>query len=95
MKLNDEILEKYKSGFGVNHPKESMCDEEWLFSKEHSSNTKLVFLGYDANLFPMRDFSEWPETDWKQKVIRTALKRTKDFKGEVWLDNVKIKEEAE
>lgn len=89
--MKQEILEKYKAGFEVNHPKESMCDEEWLFEKDHSSDEKLVFFGYDANLFPMPNFSTWPETDWKNKVIRVALKRTKDFKGEVWLDDVKIK----
>lgn len=94
--MKQEILEKYQAGFCVDHPKESMCDEEWLFSKKDSSNDKLVFLGYDANLFPMTDFSKWPETDWKKKVIRIALNRTKGFKGEVWLDSVKIKErEAE
>lgn len=92
MRLSEEIMKKYQAGFSVRHPKESMCDEDWMFSKKDSTNQKLVFLGYDANLFPMTDFSKWPETDWKKKVIRTALNRTKGFTGEVWLDSVKIKE---
>ena len=56
MRLSEEIMKKYQSGFSVRHPKESMCDEDWVFSKKDSTNQKLVFLGYDANLFPMTDF---------------------------------------
>jgi hypothetical protein len=90
MKVSNEVYQKYKAGFEVDSP-HPMCDEEWLFSGEYSTDEKLVFQGYDANLFPLPDFSTWPETEWKQKVIQTGLQRTKDFIGEVWLDSVQIK----
>jgi hypothetical protein len=90
MKLSEGTYNKYKAGFTVDasHP---IGDEEWLFDDKNSTNVKLIFQGYDANLWPMPDFSTWPETEWKQKVIQTGLQRTKDFIGEVWLDSVQIK----
>ena len=89
-----KILNKYKNGFVVDfgHP---ILKEEWLLSREQSSKNKLVFLGYDANLFPMLNFSERSESEHAEKVIKKALELTKDFKGEVWLDDVKIMEVSE
>lgn len=83
-------LKPYKGGFTVNgkHPIET---DEWLLSEEDSTENKLVFLGYDANLCPTPDFSKWPKTDWKEKVIHRCLEFTKDFRGEVWLDDVRVK----
>lgn len=88
--LSRTTRDKYKAGFCVDH-KHPMCSEEWLFSEEHSTDTKLVFLGYDANLYPMRDLSERPNTDWNNYVKQRGLERTKNFDGEVWLDDVRIK----
>lgn len=83
-------MDKYEKGFTVNGS-EPFMTEEWLFQKDHSNDTKLVFYGYDANMFPQNHFSKWPETEWKEKVKNIALDFTKDFKGEVWLDDVCIK----
>ena len=50
-----------------------------------------MFMSYDANLYPVPNFSTWKEGKWKQKQIDVALRRARDFKGEVWLDDVKIR----
>lgn len=83
-------LKQYESGFVVNgkHPIETV---EWLFNRKDSTETKLVFLAYDANLYLLPDFSTWCNEKWKQKQISNGLKRTHDFDGEVWLDDVRIK----
>lgn len=88
-------MKKYKGGFTVTgkHPIET---EDWLFSKKYSNSNKLVFIGYDANLFPMPNLSERPDNAynraWFETLKKTALEFTKDFDGEVWLDDVRIKE---
>lgn len=89
-----KLFDKYESGFVVTYEHPIMT-EEWLLSKERSSQNKLVFLGYDANLCPMRDFSERIKNKDSKKVIQVALERTKEFNGEVWLDDVQIKEKVE
>lgn len=84
---------KYKSGFIVEY-KEGKCgffDTEWLYDEENTTATKLVFMSYDANLYPLPNFSTWQEDAWKQKQIDVGLRRTRDFTGEVWLDDVRIK----
>ena len=86
-------MEKYKSGFTVEviDGECSVWDMEWLFDEENTTENKLVFMGYDANLCPAPNFSTWKENKWKQKQIDTGLKRARDFEGEVWLDDVRIK----
>ena len=85
---------KYKAGFTAygEHPIET---EEWLYSEDYSYKNKIVFLGYDANLTPMPILSSRLNTDynkeWFKKLKKVALNVTKDFKGEVWLDDVRIK----
>ena len=82
---------KYQGGFTVQGP----CDwteVEWIYSNKHSTDSKLVFQAYDANLWPLPNFSTWLIDDWKQKQINKALLVTKDFAGEVWLDDTKVKE---
>lgn len=83
------MISKYKAGFEV-YGKHDIETVEWLFGEKESSDTKLVFLAYDANLCPLPEFSKWNETEWKQKQIDTALKVTKDFDGDVWLDDIMI-----
>ncbi|MEG0349544.1 hypothetical protein [Enterococcus sp.] len=83
-------MEKYNRGFTVNGNQPFMT-EEWLYQKDKSNGDKLVFYGYDANLCAMTSFSSWPRTEWKANVINRALEFTKDFDGEVWLDDVRIK----
>ncbi|MGM0199678.1 hypothetical protein [Enterococcus sp. DIV1314a] len=90
MKGSEGMDKEYQRGFIVTGDKPYMT-EEWRFQKNQSNNKKIVFYGYDANLCPMSAMSTWPETKWKKKVINIALKLTKDFKGEVWLDDVRIK----
>lgn len=50
-----KLFDKYKNGFIVNF-EDPILNENWLFSKWLSSKDKLVFLGYDADLFPLPDF---------------------------------------
>ena len=85
---------KYRDGFMIkgSHP---ILDEEWLYEEELSTANKLVFYGYDANLCALRDFSKRQNSEWKQKIIDTALIFTGDFNGEVWLDDVCIKKAKE
>ena len=86
-------MEKYKSGFTVEviDGECSVWDMEWLFDEENTTENKLVFMGYDANLYPAPNFSTWKEGKWKQKQIDAALRRARDFEGQVWLDDVRIK----
>lgn len=86
-------MDKYKSGFTVEviDGECSVWDMEWLFDEENTTENKLVYMGYDANLYPAPNFSTWKEGKWKQKQIDTGLRRARDFEGEVWLDDVRIK----
>ena len=67
----------------------------WILSRDSMSDNFLQFFAYDANLYPTPDFSTWKDNKFKQKQIKKALEFTKDFYGEVWLDDVKIKEKSE
>ena len=88
-----ELKQKYESGFEVCDEKCYARDVEWRFDEEASTSESLHFLAYDANHWPMKYFSTWDGEGWgKDKHIKAALERTMDFKGEVWLDDVKIKE---
>lgn len=80
---------KYKEGFVVNF-REDYMTEKWIYS-ENSANDKLIFLGYDVDLYPLPCFSLRKETLLKELVLSKALEITEDFKGEVWLDDVIIK----
>ena len=80
----------YSLGFDV-YGKSDYETVEWLFGKKESSDDKLVFLAYDANLWPLPIFSTWKDEKWKQKQINHALAFTHDFEGEVWLDDVMVK----
>ena len=79
-------MRKYKSGFTVSG-KQPYETEEWLYSEERSTKDKIVFLGYDANLFPMPDLSSRPNTNYNKarfaRLKQTALNLTKDFTGDV------------
>lgn len=74
--------------FNGKHPIETV---DWFLDKESSKEDKAVYFAYDANLYPLPYFSTWPNEEYKQKHIELALERCKDFKGEVWLDDVKIR----
>ena len=64
---------------------------EWSMS-EDSTEEKAVFFAYDANFCPLPNFSEWKKEEYKEKHRKKALEFMKGFKGEIWLDDVKIKE---
>lgn len=82
--------DKYKSGFTVSFGNR-ICNEEWILKGKMSNEEKLVFHGYDANLWPLPSLSERPQNEYVDKVKKVALERTIEFDGEVWLDNVRIK----
>ncbi len=93
-------LDKYKRGFTVTgkHRIETTdfyLTTFWILSRDSMSDNFLQFFAYDANLYPTPDFSTWKDNKFKQKQIKKALEFTKDFYGEVWLDDVKIKEKSE
>lgn len=80
----------YDNGFDV-YGKSDWADVNWLYNEKASNEKELLFQAYDANLWPLPNFSTWKDKNWKQKQIEKALKFTKDFTGEVWLDDTKIK----
>lgn len=80
----------YEGGFSVTG-KSYYETEEWLLSKKDSNEKKLVFHGYDANLYAIPNFSSRKMNDWNKKVIAKAMRVTRSFKGEVWLDDCQIK----
>lgn len=74
--------------FKGKHPIETV---EWYLDEESSNGDKTVYFAYDANLYPLPYFSTWKDEEYKQKQVKAALDMCKDFKGEVWLDDVKIR----
>lgn len=70
------------------HPIETV---EWYLDEESSNGDKAVYFAYDANLYPLPYFSTWKDEEYKQKQVKAALDMCKGFKGEVWLDDVKIR----
>ena len=90
-------LDKYKAGFDVELG-HRILTEIWCFEEKLSNENKLVFYGYDANLFPLPNLSERNDKSnqmWVEQAKEEALELTKDFNGEVWLDDIKIKEIVE
>lgn len=89
MLSKEELFKRYNMFSVVGE--EDYMREDWVLSEDLSEMDKLVFLGYDANLYPMIDFNDFPETEWKEGIIKKALDFTKDFIGQVYLDSVRIK----
>lgn len=85
--------DKFKGGFSVrsDDPDDHLFGTEWLFDDRVTDPNKLQFMAYDLNLYPTPDFDTWVDEDYKKKNIRVALQVTKDFPGNVWLDDTKIK----
>ena len=81
-----EMIESFT--FKGKHPIETV---EWYLDEGSSNGDKTVYFAYDANLYPLPYFSTWSNEEYKQKHIELALKRCKDFIGEVWLDDVKVR----
>ena len=79
-----------RRGFCVSgrHPIENV---EWFYDKKNSTESKIVYLAYDANCYPLSDLSTWKSKEHRDKQVEVALKFTNEFNGEVWLDDIRIK----
>ena len=93
-----ELYNKVKGGFVYNNSQseygefKDWATEEWLLNKAKSTDNKLVFEGYDANLFGLPSLSSRPQTSWTGTLITSTLEMFSWFSGEIWLDDVKIKD---
>lgn len=64
--------------------------QTWCLEKDESTDNKLQYYGYDANLYPLPDLSETSEENQK-KVIEKFKRIFQKDNIEIWLDDVKIK----
>lgn len=93
-----ELYNKVKGGFVYNNSLaeygefKDWATEEWLLNKDKSTDNKLVFEGYDANLCGLPNLSSRPKTSWTDTLITSTLGMFSWFNGEIWLDDVKIKD---
>ena len=63
----------------------------WILQEKESNDKRVVYYGYDANLFPCTNYSTWKETEFKERQKSVALSVLKDVNREVWLDDVRVK----
>ena len=81
-------IEKYRGGFSNGSGFETV---EFLLSKKLSSEKKLVFQAYDANLCPLPDASRWNK-DWLNRQVQFLNQViSKDFLEKVWLNNIMVR----
>lgn len=64
--------------------------QTWCLEKDESTDNKLQYYGYDANLYPLPDLSKTSEEN-QRKVIEKFKQLFKKDNIEIWLDDVKIK----
>ena len=64
--------------------------QTWCLEKDESTDNKLQYYGYDANLYPLPDLSKSSEEN-QRKVIEEFKKIFKKDNIEIWLDDIKIK----
>ena len=64
--------------------------QTWCLEKDESTDNKLQYYGYDANLYPLPDLSKTSEEN-QRKVIEKFKQLFKKENIEIWLDDVKIK----
>lgn len=64
--------------------------QTWYLEEDKSTNNKLQYYGYDANLYPLSDLSKTSEEN-QRKVIEKFKQLFKKDNIEIWLDDVKIK----
>lgn len=85
----EELLGKYKAGDEIGEGYET---EEWLLDDRPGTtgDNKIVLLAYDANMFPLPNFSTWQKKH-RQKVTAYFLNKFSSESFEVWLDDVRIK----
>lgn len=61
------LVQKYRGGITYG---ESFTTKELLLRPEWSSNQKLYFESYDANMYPLPDYEKWTKLG-KQELIQT------------------------
>lgn len=64
--------------------------QTWYLEEDKSTNNKLQYYGYDANLCPLPDLSKTSEENQKDVIYKVKRLFEKD-NIEIWLDDVKIK----
>lgn len=64
--------------------------QTWYLEEDKSTNNKLQYYGYDANLYPLPDLSKTSEENQKDVIYKVKRLFEKD-NIEIWLDDVKIK----
>lgn len=64
--------------------------QTWYLEEGKSTNNKLQYYGYDANLCPLPDLSKTSEENQKDVIYKVKRLFEKD-NIEIWLDDVKIK----
>lgn len=64
--------------------------QTWYLEEDESTDNKLQYYGYDANLYPLLDLSKTSEEN-QRKVIEKFKQLFKKDNIEIWLDDVKIK----
>ena len=64
--------------------------QTWCLEKDESTDNKLQYYGYDANLYPLPDLSKTSEEN-QRKVIEKFKQLFQKDNIEIWLDDVKIK----
>ena len=80
------VLEKYKGGLSLFKGFKTV---ELLLDESNTNENELYFLGYDADMYPLPDFSTFPLN--YQSVIKLAVKsRLTDWKGSVYIDGTKV-----
>lgn len=80
---------KYPTVIGIEED-DFYTTQTWVFEEDKSTNNKLQYYGYDANLYPLPDLSKTSEEN-QRKVIEKFKQLFKKDNIEIWLDDVKIK----
>ena len=80
---------KYPVAIDIRH-KNIYEAQTWYLEEDESTENKLQYYGYDANLYPLPDLSKTSKENQK-KVIEEFKRIFQKDNIEIWLDDVKIK----
>lgn len=77
----------FTKGFQIYYDsdKQRIFPDEWLYSKEYSNDERMVFLAYDANLYPLPDIKTWKLHTIKETCEKVA-EMFKNYDKEIYLD---------
>lgn len=66
----------FTKGFQIYYDsdKQRIFPDEWLYSKEYSNDERMVFLSYDANLYPLPDIKKWKPHAIRETCEKVAEK---------------------